>query len=85
MKIRKTHSVRVCFSYLSGALYINLIFPLRRKKRGNNSFVYFLKNSLAIFKIVSILPLAFGAVAQLVRAPPCHGGGREFEPRQHRH
>lgn len=28
MKIRKTHSVRVCFSYLSGALYINLIFPL---------------------------------------------------------
>ena len=21
-----------------------------------------------------------GPVAQLVRAPPCHGGGREFEP-----
>ena len=21
----------------------------------------------------------FGPVAQLVRAPPCHGGGREFE------
>ena len=21
----------------------------------------------------------FGLVAQLVRAPPCHGGGREFE------
>ena len=23
---------------------------------------------------------SFGPVAQLVRAPPCHGGGREFEP-----
>ncbi len=23
-----------------------------------------------------------GAVAQLVRAPPCHGGGCGFEPRQ---
>ena len=22
----------------------------------------------------------FGPVAQLVRAPPCHGGGRRFEP-----
>jgi hypothetical protein len=26
-----------------------------------------------------------GAVAQLVRAPPCHGGGRGFEPHQRRH
>ena len=24
-------------------------------------------------------PLFQGPVAQLVRAPPCHGGGREFE------
>ena len=23
--------------------------------------------------------MMFGPVAQLVRAPPCHGGGREFE------
>ena len=23
--------------------------------------------------------MIFGPVAQLVRAPPCHGGGREFE------
>ena len=22
----------------------------------------------------------YGLVAQLVRAPPCHGGGRGFEP-----
>ena len=22
----------------------------------------------------------YGPVAQLVRAPPCHGGGRRFEP-----
>ena len=26
-----------------------------------------------------------GPVAQLVRAPPCHGGGREFEPHPGRH
>src|SRR5690606_30939639 len=26
----------------------------------------------------------FGPVAQLVSAPPCHGGGREFESRQGR-
>ena len=24
-------------------------------------------------------PQGFGPLAQLVRAPPCHGGGREFE------
>ena len=25
------------------------------------------------------IPYAVGPVAQLVRAPPCHGGGRGFE------
>jgi hypothetical protein len=29
-----------------------------------------------------VSPHHFGAVAQLVRAPPCHGGGCEFEPRR---
>ena len=27
----------------------------------------------------------FGGVAQLVRAPACHAGGREFDPRHSRH
>ena len=26
-----------------------------------------------------------GPVVQLVRTPPCHGGGREFEPHPGRH
>ncbi len=26
-----------------------------------------------------ITPITFGPVVQLVRTPPCHGGGREFE------
>jgi micrococcal nuclease len=29
-----------------------------------------------------VSPHHFGAVAQSVRAPPCHGGGCEFEPRR---
>ncbi len=27
----------------------------------------------------------YGSVVQLVRTPPCHGGGREFEPHPGRH
>ncbi len=30
------------------------------------------------------IPATIGPVAQLVRAPPCHGGGRGFEPRSGR-
>ena len=26
-----------------------------------------------------IVPTKFGPIVQLVRTPPCHGGGREFE------
>jgi hypothetical protein len=33
---------------------------------------------------LKIRPEAPGVVAQLVRAPPCHGGGRGFEPLQRR-
>ena len=28
---------------------------------------------------VQTIKIFFGPVAQLVRAPPCHGGGRRFE------
>ena len=29
--------------------------------------------------IKDVVYLSYGPVAQLVRAPPCHGGGRRFE------
>ena len=35
---------------------------------------------LCFQKVYGILHLVLGLVAQLVRAPPCHGGGRGFEP-----
>ena len=32
-----------------------------------------------------VVPTTFGPVAQLVRVPPCHGGGRRFESVLGRH
>ena len=32
-----------------------------------------------------IVPTIHGSVVQLVRTPPCHGGGREFESHPSRH
>ena len=32
-----------------------------------------------LFILIWIISMLNGPVAQLVRAPPCHGGGREFE------
>ena len=33
----------------------------------------------SIYNVLYIINYSYGPVAQLVRAPPCHGGGREFE------
>ena len=37
-----------------------------------------------LYGVVRVLGDWYGPVAQLVRAPPCHGGGRGFEPRSGR-
>ena len=37
------------------------------------------KKCVSFFYLYVILKV-YGPVAQLVRAPPCHGGGRGFEP-----
>ena len=39
------------------------------------------ENCLVIEKKIILLHLNFGSVVQLVRMPPCHGGGRGFESR----
>src|SRR6187401_2786024 len=44
---------------------------------------FFLIRNLILSKIIFIfaLELSIGSVVQLVRMPPCHGGGRGFESR----
>ena len=37
-----------------------------------------LRKSNNLYEVLKVQNL-YGLVAQLVRAPPCHGGGREFE------
>ena len=32
-----------------------------------------------LYSVLRVFPQELGPVAQLVRAPPCHGGGRGFE------
>ena len=38
------------------------------------------KKEYSLYAVLKVyIYLQYGPVAQLVRAPPCHGGGREFE------
>ena len=36
-------------------------------------------NGLTVYSFEGIIQNRYGPMAQLVRAPPCHGGGRGFE------
>lgn len=58
--------------------FSRIVYILR--EHFDTGFVYItysIARKTLLFKIL-------GAVAQLVRALPCHGRGREFESRQHR-
>ena len=49
-------------------------------------FKFFRKKWLLVFRLVDNVHSSLrGALAQLVRAPPCHGGGCRFEPGRLRH
>ena len=50
------------------------------KQRERDSSVFGFEGVMSSIICLFFMSEACGPVAQLVRAPPCHGGGRRFEP-----
>ena len=70
----------VFISYHRSSLFANkcldFCFQTLSRQKILLNFKIILDNSN---NLVYYTTIAFGLVAQLVRAPPCHGGGRRFE------
>ena len=50
-----------------------------RSRAGPSKVIGRMKEIFLVCSFEGTIYLQYGPVAQLVRAPPCHGGGREFE------